>query len=234
MFVTSLARVAVVLFSVGVIVLSGPWGAPDLRLQPGKPGLSVDGGDTGRGEALYRKLDCMRCHSEPRTAVGTNAPATLLIAGTRAPAHWLATYLRDPKPLRYASEGVLPRLRMPGFSLTETEAADLAAFLAIQKDPILVPPRPDIVARLGDARLIAEGRTLFEEYQCLGCHQIGDQGSKVGPPLDRVGTRRTPEYVAALLENPDRIVPGTAMKNHDLWDEEIESLTVYLLTLQGP
>ena len=231
---TALARIGVVLFSVGVIALPGPWGTPDFRLQSGKPGLSVDGGDTGRGEALYRKLDCVRCHSEPRTAVGTNAPANLLIAGSRAPTHWLTSYLRDPKPLRYASEGVLPRLRMPGFRLTAPEAADLAAFLGIQKDRVLVPPRPDIVARLSDVKLIDEGRTLFEEYQCLGCHQLGDRGSEIGPPLDRVGMRRTSEYVAALLENPDRIVPGTDMKNHELWDEEIVSLTVYLMTLMGP
>ncbi len=226
--------IAGLLFAAGVVVLPGPWGPSHTGLRPGKPGLSVEGGDTGRGEALYRKLDCVQCHSEPRTARGTNAPATLLIAGSRAPAPWLAKYLRDPKPLRYASEGVLPRLRMPGFSLTDAEAADLAAFMAIQKDSDLVPPRSDILAQLGALKLIEEGRTLFEEYQCLGCHRIGHEGNKVGPPLDRVGTRRTPEYVAALLENPNRVVPGTAMKDHELWDEEIVSLTVYLMTLTGP
>jgi cytochrome c2 len=143
-------------------------------------------------------------------------------------------YLRDPKPLRYASEGVRPRLRMPGFHLTEAEATDLAAFLAMQKDSNLVPLRSDIVARLDDSELIEEGRTLFEEYQCLGCHQLGTQGNEVGPPLDSVGTRRTPEYVAALLENPDGVVPGTAMKDHELWDEEIIPLTVYLMSRLKP
>jgi len=222
------------LFAVGVIVLPGPWGSSSIGLRPGEPGLFVDGGNTDRGEVLYRKLDCVQCHSEPRTAGGTNAPADLLIAGSRARANWLAMYLRDPKPLRYASEGVRPGLRMPGFPLTEEEAADLAAFLAIQKDSNLVPLRSDIVERLGDPKLIKEGGTLFEEYQCLGCHQLGNRGNEVGPPLDSVGTRRTPEYVAALLENPGRVVPGTAMEDHELWDEEIVSLTVYLMTLSGP
>lgn len=216
----------------GVLLLPGAWGPSDPGLRHGPPGL-VEGGDPSRGEVLFRELTCVRCHSVPRTASGINSPTDLSLAGSRAQTGWMETYLRDPDPIRFAAKGVRPRLRMPGFSLTGTESADLAAFLAVQKDTLRVPRRPGLKARLGDADLIREGRTLFAQYQCLGCHELNGEGNEVGPSLDGVAVRRKPEYIAAILEDPERVVPGTAMEDKDLWEDEILALTAYLVSLKG-
>ena len=37
----------------------------------------------------------------------------------------------------------------------------------------------------------------------------------------------------ALLRGPDRVIPGTAMRNFNLWDEEVTALTAYLMSLKG-
>jgi len=35
-----------------------------------------------------------------------------------------------------------------------------------------------------------EGRRLFEQKGCIGCHAVGGQGGKIAPALDDVGLRR--------------------------------------------
>ncbi|PHS11423.1 MAG: hypothetical protein COA78_09885 [Blastopirellula sp.] len=39
--------------------------------------------------------------------------------------------------------------------------------------------------------------------QCVRCHKIGKQGSEVGPALDDVATRRTPEYILRSIVSPN-------------------------------
>ena len=82
--------------------------------------------------------------------------------------------------------------------------------------------------------LVARGALLFEQYQCRGCHQLEGTGARVGPAMDAVGTRRRRAYIAALLEDPNQIIPGTAMKNSDLWEDELLAITTFLLTLGRP
>lgn len=55
----------------------------------------------------------------------------------------------------------------------------------------------------------------------------------MGPSLDGVGSRRRPEYVMALLLDPKRVIPGTAMKDNQLWEEEARALTAFLMSRNG-
>ncbi len=216
------------------LLLAGPWGADSVPPVPPPFGAPGTGGDPGHGLQLYREYDCVRCHAEPRTRNPINAPTSLGIAGSRAPATWMADYIRNPEPIRYAREGIRPGLRMPSFPLTENEAMDLAAFLALQKDSLRIPPRPDLMMLAHEPDVVQVGALLFAEYQCQGCHRLAGRGTEIGPALDTVGARRTAGYIAALLGDPDRVVPGTAMKNHDLWDEELNALTAFLLSRGAP
>lgn len=38
----------------------------------------------------------------------------------------------------------------------------------------------------------------------------------------------------ALLKKPNAVIPGTAMKDFDLWPEEIRALTSFLMSLKAP
>ena len=58
----------------------------------------------------------------------------------------------------------------------------------------------------------AKARSLFERrLPCLGCHELDGQGGRVGPPLTSVAERRSPAYIAAMIADPQRAVPGSAM-----------------------
>ena len=70
-------------------------------------------------------------------------------------------------------------------------------------------PRPKSASETpvpGDA---ARGRALFESKgQCLSCHRAGDKGSRMGPDLTDVATRRTvDELTKALLDPSPDVAP---------------------------
>lgn len=212
------------------LILPGPWGSSGL--EPSDLGPNADVTESIlRGAALYREYDCVRCHTEPRTRHGVNIPPPLASAGSRCQPGWLVSYLLDPSPLRYRSEGVRPDLMMPPIPGGESEARDLSAFLSALRDSVSIPPLSWSEDELHDPQRRALGAELFKQYQCRGCHKLQGQGGQIGPALDAVGRRRRAEYVAALLRDPQGVIPGTAMDDKDLWDDEVEALTAHLLGL---
>ena len=77
------------------------------------------------------------------------------------------------------------------------------------------------------------GKRLFKRYGCDGCHRIGDQRSKVGPPLDEVGAMLQPQYIYRWIRNPRSFKPKTRMPNMALPKEEAQAITTYLSSLKG-
>jgi putative heme-binding domain-containing protein len=52
------------------------------------------------------------------------------------------------------------------------------------------------------------GKVLVESNACFDCHRIGDRGSRVGPDLSDIGSRRTPDRLRQALVAPDEeVVP---------------------------
>jgi cytochrome c len=87
------------------------------------------------------------------------------------------------------------------------------------------------------------GADLIVKSGCGLCHEIpGIAGAEghVGPPLDHMAVRtiiagflpNTPENMRAWLRNPQAAVPGNAMPNMELKDDEAEDITAYLYTLR--
>jgi mono/diheme cytochrome c family protein len=57
-----------------------------------------------------------------------------------------------------------------------------------------------------------KARTLMaSRLPCIGCHRFEGTGGRVGPDLTDVSKRRTPAYIAAIVDDPQGVVPGTAM-----------------------
>jgi mono/diheme cytochrome c family protein len=52
---------------------------------------------------------------------------------------------------------------------------------------------------------------LRTQLSCLGCHELNGEGGRIGPSLTTVGERRNAAYIRAIIEDPERIVPGAAM-----------------------
>jgi len=49
----------------------------------------------------------------------------------------------------------------------------------------------------------SRGKALVESNGCFDCHRIDQRGSRLGPDLSDIGTRRTPERLQQALLDPD-------------------------------
>jgi mono/diheme cytochrome c family protein len=76
-------------------------------------------------------------------------------------------------------------------------------------------------------------RLLKEHLPCLGCHKLNGEGGTVGPDLTTVRQRRSPAYIAAMISDPQRIVPGSAMPRILMPESARRLITQYLAELPG-
>lgn len=74
-----------------------------------------------------------------------------------------------------------------------------------------------------------KARALLERaLPCLGCHALGATGGRVGPDLATVRQRRSARYIADMIDDPQRIVPGSAMPRTPLAPSTRALLVRYL------
>jgi putative heme-binding domain-containing protein len=60
-----------------------------------------------------------------------------------------------------------------------------------------------LATMLVDAQEPARGKDLVASSGCFDCHRIDDRGSRLGPDLSDIGSRRTPDRLQAALVTPD-------------------------------
>ena len=89
----------------------------------------------------------------------------------------------------------------------------------------------------------AAGAALIVKLGCGSCHTIPgivDASGMVGPPLDHIASR---QYVAGVLRNtpdnmvqwlrfPQKIVPGNAMPDLAISEDDAKRIGAYLATLR--
>jgi len=75
----------------------------------------------------------------------------------------------------------------------------------------------------------AKARALLrEQLPCLGCHELGGEGGRSAPSLTTVSERRNAAYIRAIIEDPQRIVPGSAMPRTPMSQSTREVVIRYL------
>lgn len=84
---------------------------------------------------------------------------------------------------------------------------------------------------------------LIRSYGCGGCHEIpGVEGAtgRVGPPLNGIGRRvflagmlrNEPQSMIRWLRDPQSVVPGNAMPNMGITEDDARTIAAYLATLR--
>lgn len=104
-----------------------------------------------------------------------------------------------------------------------------------------------VLALVGSARAQGDPRAPLTAFQarkaeallarrlpCLGCHVLDGAGGRIGPDLSDVGGRRSPEYIAAMISEPERTRPGTLMPRPAMPEGWRDLLTRYLVSRGGP
>jgi len=99
---------------------------------------------------------------------------------------------------------------------------------------------PPVRPAIGDP---ARGKVVMIRSGCGSCHDIPGvmhANGSVGPPLDRFARRtvvagllpNTPANLVRWLRDPQGVVPGNAMPNSGLDDQQARDAAAYLYTLK--
>jgi nitric oxide reductase subunit C len=76
---------------------------------------------------------------------------------------------------------------------------------------------------------VVQGKHLWEKNNCMGCHTLLGEGAYYAPELTRVYERRGPEFIKAMLRDPQAMYPGQRrMVQYHFTDGEIEALLAFL------
>ena len=84
----------------------------------------------------------------------------------------------------------------------------LALVALISVVPVARAQSTDGLSAFSKAKAVA---LLRDRLPCLGCHQLNGDGGTIGPDLTTVRQRRSAAYIAAMVADPQSVVPGGAM-----------------------
>jgi putative heme-binding domain-containing protein len=145
------------------------------------------------GQALVRGL-CSGCHGGAgRGGKGPDLTDTRWIHGGT-----------DGDITRVIKNGV-PNTTMKklGESLKDDQITKIIAYIrTLARSPNESSWKPYLA---GDPQA---GRKLFADpqgkAQCLKCHSVGGEGGRIGPSLDRIASRRSPEFLIESILQPSK------------------------------
>jgi putative heme-binding domain-containing protein len=73
---------------------------------------------------------------------------------------------------------------------------------------------------------------ITNKKSCLGCHQLNNEGGRIGPNLNRSSFNYKPEWLYAWISNPQNFRPSSKMPNLGLKPEEARAIVSYLVSFQ--
>jgi nitric oxide reductase subunit C len=181
-----------------------------------------------RGKHLWDRSNCMGCH----TILGEGAyyAPELTRVHSRRGALFIDAMLRDPQAM-YPG-----RRKMQQYDFSEQERQDLIAFFAWIDTIDLngFPAEPTLLQAAGADGAAAESRyPLIFQQICVACHKLEGQGGVVGPALDGVADRMTPETLRKHLKDPKSVKPDSLMPKLPLTEENVDELVAFLSTLKA-
>jgi mono/diheme cytochrome c family protein len=203
-----------------------------------------------RGRRLAERYNCVGCHviegkgGEIRKLYrdASLAPPSLSGEGAKVQPQWLFDFLKSPTPLR-----PWLKVRMPSFGLTDEEASDLVRYFTAQ-DEARDTPYVFVDEEAISPGMVAVGKKIFQEFQCLECHvqTPGKEAGDLAPDLSLSRRRLRPDWLLKWLEDPQKIQAGTKMPTFfeggqspltEVWKgdakKQIQALRDYLMRFDG-
>ena len=181
------------------------------------------------GEKIFLSQNCVVCHKHNAIKPWPNTLAPdLSIENQRVTTKWLSAYLKNPKPVRpfgfYPGSGS----RMPDFRLSDEEVAHLTEYFFSPQQAKIANSKK-FKSRKLSAFAMEKAKTLLQtKLSCLGCHQLGSEGGKVGPNLSSLKSRLQPSFVYQMVQNPMEIAPGTIMPKVNMPQKTLDLIVNYL------
>lgn len=179
---------------------------------PGAPELA-------RGQRVFEESGCRGCHK--LGGVGGVLGPELDRVGARRSPEWLKKHFLAPAT-------VTPGSAMPPQKFADADLDAIILFMLSQTGETA----PGYYASMKVIPSAGEGQRLFQQKGCIGCHSIAGKGGAIGPALDDVGLRRSPEWMIQHFRDPQTVSPGTVMPRFGFMETEARALTDFLLHLR--
>jgi mono/diheme cytochrome c family protein len=117
--------------------------------------------------------------------------------------------------------------------VTSVRARDVMGVLATAAFAAAVLALSATVAFGQDAAALAiEGKRLFGEQGCYGCHTVGKTGTPIATDLTRVGSKYRESYLRGWLREPQQQKPGAHMPKIQMSEPDARALAAYLASLK--
>jgi nitric oxide reductase subunit C len=176
------------------------------------------------GKRVWHKYNCNDCHTILGFG-GYYAPDMTKVFWRRG-GDGIMAVVRDP-------EKNTTWRKMPKYSVTEQELADIVVFLkwTSEIDTHDWPPQDAKARRTGVAAVamgVSAGAALFKDKGCFACHRMNETGGTLGPDLTHVGTQLTRESIAKILEDPKAVNPKAIMPRPAVTPDERNQLADFL------
>ena len=105
-------------------------------------------------------------------------------------------------------------------------ALSSAAFVGLTVDSFARIPAQTNAAAITPA--VSRGKDLWDSSNCMGCHTLLGEGGYYAPELTRVYERRGPDFIRAMLRDPEKMYPGQRkMQNYHFNEAQIEDLVAF-------
>jgi len=196
-----------------------------------------------QGRRVVQEFNCQGCHviessgggmetvlegakpfSPPVLASTFETPDGRIAAtrqGSKTQPDWFFSFLKQPSTIR-----PWLNVRMPTFGLSDGDATALVRYFAALADEPF--PYTYLDAEELDPTVVAEGKKLFQQFQCINCHLPLEEATKLGvavadlaPNLELAKERLQYAWLKKWLTEPGAIQEGTRMPAFFyLWDED--------------
>jgi cbb3-type cytochrome oxidase cytochrome c subunit len=80
--------------------------------------------------------------------------------------------------------------------------------------------------------VISQGKRLYTEQGCYGCHTMGKTGTTIAADLTHVGSKYTETYLRDWLREPQQQKPQAHMPKIQMAEPEARALAAYLASLK--
>jgi mono/diheme cytochrome c family protein len=80
--------------------------------------------------------------------------------------------------------------------------------------------------------LASQGKRLFTEQGCYGCHTIGKAGTPIANDLSHVGSKYAESYLRQWLSEPKQQKPRAHMPKIEMAEADARAIAAYLASLK--
>lgn len=80
--------------------------------------------------------------------------------------------------------------------------------------------------------LASQGKRLFTEQGCYGCHTVGKAGTPIANDLSQVGSKYPESYLREWLREPQQQKPRAHMPKIEMTEADVRAIAAYLASLK--